>query len=119
MLQRLNSSLDEELLCGDGFWTRDQLEEMERRFVAAIELAFAKGGESRAAAAATYVVNGKQHKQHTEAVIEAAWCYLRTNMDAGIDVSFAEVLARCPGVAPERVREGIKRRLTSWIGEMR
>ena len=99
-----------------GLWTRDQLEEMDRRFVAAIELAFAKGGESRAAAAATYVVNGKQR---AEAVIEAAWCYLRTNMDAGIDVSFAEVLARCPGVAPERVRAGFKRRLTSWIEGMR
>jgi hypothetical protein len=99
-----------------GLWTRAQLEEMDRRFVAAIELAFAKGGESRAAAAATYVVNGKQH---TEAVIEAAWCYLRTNMDAGIDVSFAEVLARCPGVAPERVRAGFKRRLTSWIEGVR
>ena len=116
MLQRLNFFLDGELLYGDGLWTRDQLGEMDRRFVAAIELAFAKGGESRAAAAATYVVNGKQH---TEAVIEAAWCYLRTNMDAGIDVSFAEVLARCPGVAPERVRAGFKRRLTSWIEGVR
>jgi len=114
MLQRINSSLDEELLCGDGFWTRDQLEEMDRRFVAATELAFAKGGESRAAAAATYVVNGKQH---TEAVIEAAWCYLRTNMDAGIDVSFAEVLARCPGITSARVRAAFKERLTSWILE--
>src|SRR5262245_48241087 len=112
MLQRLNFSLDEEMSCDDGLWSREQLEEMDRRFVAAIELAFAKGGESRAAAAATYVVDGKQH---TEAVIEAAWCYLRTNMDVGIDVSFAEVLARCPGVAPERVRAGFKRRLTSWI----
>jgi len=103
-----------------GLWTRDQLEEMDRRFVAAIELAFAKGGESRAAAAATYVVNGKQH---TEAAIEEAWRYLRTNMDAGIDVSFMEVVARVrassPGVAPERVREGIRRRLASWIGEVR
>jgi len=99
-----------------GVWSRDQLEEMDRRFVAAMELAFAKGLESRAAAAATYAVNGKQH---TEAVIEAAWRYLRTNMDAGIDVSFAEVQARCPGVFPERVRASFKRRLTSWIGKVR
>ena len=99
-----------------GLWTRAQLEEMDHRFVAAVELAFSKSLESRAAAAATYVVNGKQH---TEAVIEAAWCYLRTNMDAGIDVSFAEVLALCPGVAPERVRAGFKRRLTSWIEGVR
>src|SRR5262249_16161409 len=56
MLQRFNSSLDEELLGGDGFWTRDRLEEMDARFVAAMELAFAKGMESRAAAAATYAM---------------------------------------------------------------
>jgi len=99
-----------------GLWIRAQPEEMDHRFVAAVELAFSKSLESRAAAAATYVVNGKQH---TEAVIEAAWCYLRTNMDAGIDVSFAEVLALCPGVAPERVRAGFKRRLTSWIEGVR
>jgi hypothetical protein len=54
----------------------------------------------------------------SKAVIEAAWRYLRTNMDAGIDVSFAEVQARCPGVSPERVREGFRRRLFSWIGEV-
>ena len=96
--------------CGD--WSRDQLLDMDSRFVAAVEAAFRAGLESRTAAAATYVVNGKQH---TEAVIEAAWRHLCTNMDAGIDVSFAEVLARCPGVAPERVRVGFKRRLTSWI----
>ena len=73
------SSLDSaEEVCGD--YTRERLEAMDAAFVAAVELAFAKGGESRAAAAATYVVNGKQR---AEAVIEAAWCYLRTNMDAG------------------------------------
>jgi len=37
--------LDEE--CGDGLWSREQLEEMNRRFVAAMELAFAKGVESQ------------------------------------------------------------------------
>ena len=118
MLQRLQS-LDEELLPGDGLWSCEQLVEMNACFVAAMELAFAKGAESRAAAAATYSRNAINGKQHAEAVIEAAWCYLRTNMDVGIDVSFTEVLSRCPGVAPERVREGIKRRLTSWIGEVR
>ena len=89
---------------------------MDKEFCARVEAAFAAKLESRAAAAATYVVNGKQR---AEAVIEAAWCYLRTNMDAGIDVSFAEVLALCPGVAPERVRAGFKRRLTSWIEGVR
>ena len=115
MLQRLQC-LDEELLPGDGVWPRDRLLAMDASYTAAVERAFAAGLESCEAAGATYVVDGKQH---TEAVIEAAWCYLRTNMDAGIDVSFAEVLARCPGVAPERVRAGFKRRLTSWIEGVR
>jgi|SRR5215831_6821564 len=118
MLQRLQS-LDEELLPGDGLWSREQLEEMNRRFVAAVELAFSKSLESRAAAAAIYFRNAMNGKQYTEAVIEAAWRYLLINMDEGKDVTFAAIVARCPGVAPERVREGIKRRLTSWIGEVR
>jgi|AmaraimetFIIA100_FD_contig_81_1063313_length_1688_multi_2_in_0_out_0_3 hypothetical protein len=105
--------LDDELSCGDGLWTRDRLEGMDARFVAAVELAFAKGLESRAAAAATVRVG------YREAVIEAAWRYLLVNMDEGKDVTFAEVLSRCPGVSPERVREGIKRRLFSWIEEVR
>jgi len=112
------SSLDSaEEVCGD--YTRERLEAMDAAFVAAVELAFAKGLESRVAAAASVRVGYRNGQQHTEAVIEAAWCYLRTNMDAGIDVSFAEVLARCPGVAPERVRAGFKRRLTSWIEGVR
>jgi hypothetical protein len=122
MLQRLQS-LDEELLPGGGLWSREQLEEMNRRFVAAVELAFAKGVESRAAAGATVRIGHRNGQQYTEAAIEEAWRYLRANMDAGIDVSFMEVVARVrassPGVAPERVREGIRRRLASWIGEVR
>ena len=105
--------------CGDGLWSRDQLEQMNGRFVAAMELAFANGLESRAAAAATYSRNAMNGKQHTEAVIEAAWRYLLTNMCEGKDVTSAAIVARCPGVAPERVREGIRRRLASWIGEVR
>ena len=101
-----------------GTWTREQLSQMNDRFVAAMELAFAKGLESRAAAAAIYSRNAMNGKQYTEAVIEAAWRYLLINMDEGKDVTFAAIVARCPGVAPDRVREGIKRRLTSWIGEV-
>jgi len=114
MLQRFNSSLDEELLGGDGFWTRDRLEEMDARFVAAMELAFAKGMESRAAAAATYAMNGKRRAD--EITIELAWRYFR---DAKFDMTAVAIVARCPGVAPERVREGIKQRFASWIGKVR
>ena len=99
-----------------GTWTRDQLEEMNDRFVAAMELAFAKGLESRAAAAATYAVNGRRR---ADEIIELAWQWLRSNMESGVDISFAEVQARCPGVSHERVRAGFKRRLTSWIGKVR
>lgn len=116
------SSLDSaEEVCGD--YTRERLEAMDAAFVAAVELAFAKGLESRVAAAASVRVGYRNGQQYTEAAIEEAWRYLRTNMDAGIDVSFMEVVARVrassPGVAPERVREGIRRRLASWIGEVR
>ena len=97
-----------------GDWTREQLLAMDDRFVAAVEAAIQAGDESLVAARATYVVNGKQR---AEAVIESAWRYLLTNMDEGKDVAFAEILGRCSGVAPERVREGFRRRLTSWVGE--
>jgi len=99
--------------CGD--WSRDQLLDMDSRFVAAVEAAFRAGLESRTAAAATYVVSGKQR---AEAMIEAAWRYLRTNMDAGIDVTFLEVAARCPGIDPHRVYVGIKRRLIETRGRI-
>jgi len=92
-----------------GLWTRAQLEEMDHRFVAAVELAFSKSLESRAAAAATYAVNGKQH---TEAVIEAAWRWFR---DAKFEATAVEVVARCPGVAPARIRAEFKRRLIPWV----
>ena len=119
MLQRLNSSFYEELHGGDGLWSRSQLEEMDAVFVAACEAAFQLGLESRAAAAATYSRNAVNGKQHTEAVIEAAWRYLLTNMCEGKDVTSAAIVARCPGVPPERVRAVFKRRLASWIGKVR
>jgi hypothetical protein len=60
MLQRLNFSLDEELLCGDGVWPRDRLLTMDASYTAAVERAFELGLESRAAAAATVSFrNGK------------------------------------------------------------
>jgi len=111
MLQRLQF-LDEELYPGCGLWSRSELEGMDAAFVAAVEQAFDLGLESRAAAAATYAMNGKQRAE--EIAIELAWRYLRTNMDAGIDVSFVEVLAfareRCSGVTAEQVRVEFKKR---------
>ena len=117
MLQRLNFPFDEELYAGDGLWSRDQLEQMNQEFTAAVERAFKLGLESRAAAAATVRVgalrNGKEAA--IEGAIEAAWRYLRSNMDEGRDVSFVEVLGfareRCLGVTAEQVRVGVKRRL--------
>jgi len=39
-----------------GLWTRARLEQMNRSFVAAMEQAFANGGESHAAASATVLL---------------------------------------------------------------
>ena len=102
------SDLDPELC--NGIWSRDQLEEMDRRFVDAVETAFQLGLESRVAATATYAMNCKQRAD--EIAIELAWRWFR---DAKFDVPAAAILVRCPGVSPERVRAGFKRRLTSWI----
>jgi hypothetical protein len=38
----------------DGFWTREQLEEMNERFVAALEVAFQLGQECRSSASAEF-----------------------------------------------------------------
>ena len=113
MLQRLLSYDDE--LYGDGLWSREQLEEMDNRFTAAVERAFELGLESRAAAGATYDVkmNGRRRLAE-EAAVESAWHYLLTSMDAGVDVAFVEVLAfareRCSGVTAEQVRVEFKKR---------
>jgi len=72
MLQRLNFSLDEELLCGDGVWPRDRLLAMDASYTAAVERAFELGLESRAAAAATVSFrNGKAAA--LEGALEGAW----------------------------------------------
>jgi|SRR5262245_13234654 len=115
MLQRLNSLFDEELLSGDGLWPRDRLEEMNRRFVAAIELAFAKGLESRAAAAATVGFrNGKAAA--IEGAIEGAWNLLNSKKG---EVTAVEVVAfvreRCPNIDQACVRAGLAERFR-WHG---
>jgi len=92
MLQRLLSYDDE--LYGDGTWPRARLIEMNDAFVARVEAAFRAGLESRAAASATVRLKSSLNGSRLlaeEAAIGAAWHYLRTNMDAGIDVSFVEV----------------------------
>src|SRR5215472_12201685 len=95
------NSLDEELQCGDGLWSRLELEDMNDRFVAAVSRAFAAGHENPAAAAATVRLGRNGSKVLAEdAAIQAGWNYLRTNMDAGVDVSAVEVLTRVRAVCP-------------------
>jgi len=83
---------------------------MNDRFTAAVERAFELGLESRAAVR----VGRNGREAVVEAAIESAWRYLRTNMNAGIDISFVEVLAfareRCSGVTAEQVRVEFKKR---------
>src|SRR5262249_13798631 len=104
MLQRLLSYDDE--LYGDGLWSLEQLEEMDSRFVAAVERAFKLGLESRAAARASYVVksslNGSRRRAE-EAAIEAGWVWF-TRRNKSEEVSFAAVVAfvraRVPNIEP-------------------
>ena len=103
-----------------GLWSREQLLEMDSHFVAALEAAFAKGLESRAAAAATVRIGRNGREGAIESAIGAAWDSLR---DRKGEMSASEVLAfvreLVPGVPPERVRAEFKRRRFSWIGEAR
>jgi hypothetical protein len=104
MLERLNSSLDEELDVGDGLWSSAQFEAMDATFVAAVELAFRLGGESRGAAGAIGSSrNGREAA--IEGAIEGAWNMLCHNKG---EMAAAEVLAfvweRCPGVDVMRIR---------------
>jgi len=89
---------------------------MNQEFTAAVERAFELKLESRVAAAVTYSRNATNGKQYTEAVIESAWRWFR---DAKFEATAVEVVARCPGVAPARIRAEFKRRLASWIGKVR
>src|SRR5215472_7181876 len=96
-------------VCGD--YTREQLLEMNNRFVAAVEAAFAAGLESSSAARATVKVNGKQRLTE-EGTIELAW---RWFTEAKFQATALEVMARCPGVSPERVRVAFKERFFSRV----
>jgi len=114
MLQRLALSDLDELEKQCGLWSRVELERMNQDFVVACERAFELGLESRASASAIVKLNGKQH---ADVLIDAAWRYLRTNMDEGRDVSFAEILARCPGVDRVRICEAFKQRLKQAVDD--
>jgi hypothetical protein len=121
MLQRLNFSLDEELLQGD--WPREQLKEMDRCFVAAMEQAFANGGESPAAAYATVRLGNGSRRLVEASAIQAGWDWLRGNMAEGKDVTAAAVVAfvreRAPGISYARIRLEFdlrfKQRGTEWV----
>src|SRR5262245_30776594 len=109
MLQRLASYSYDDELYGDGTWSREELERMNQEFVAAVETAFQRGLESRAAARATVWV-AKPSRQ-VEEVIEAAWNFLWENDG---DLPFVEIVsfvrARCPNVTAAVVRAGFEKR---------
>src|SRR5262245_20018792 len=116
MLQRLPFSDLDEL---DGGWPREQLLEMDGRFTARVEAAFQAGLESRVAAAATVRVghrNGGRQRAE-EAVVESAWVWF-CQRDREKEVAFSEILARCPGVDPCKVREGFARRFRQFGYEL-
>src|SRR5262245_49530730 len=93
-----------------GDWSRSELENMDSRFVAAVEQAFASGRESRAAAAATVRVESSSNRRRAEeTVIEKAWIWFKRNKDE-IDIPFSAVVARCPSIDPMRVQSGFDRR---------
>src|SRR5262249_10958977 len=97
--------------CGD--WSRDQLEEMNNRFVSAVEAAFELGLESRAAAAATVRIRSSLNGKGAaiEAAIEAGWGELCRKKG---DISFLEIAQfvreRCPNIDQTRVRFGFEQR---------
>src|SRR5262245_39808823 len=100
----------------EGNWSRAQLEAMDATFVARVEAAFQAGLESRVAARATVVWNGGRQLAE-EAVVESAWVWF-CQRDREKEVAFSEILARCPGVDPCKVREGFARRFKQFGHEV-
>jgi|SRR5262249_22982707 len=94
-----------------GLWSREQLLEMDSRFVAAVEAAFAKGLESRAAAAATVRIGRNGKAAAVESAIEAVWdrlCSKKGEMAASEVVMF--VRERVPNIDPAYVRASLAER---------
>ena len=115
VLQRLNFSLDEELLYGDGLWPRDRLLAMDASYTTAVERAFELDLESRAAAAATVSFrNGKAAA--IEGAIEAAWdrlCSKKGEMSAAEVLVFVREL--CPNTNPAYVRAALEQRVRRGV----
>src|SRR5262249_46257681 len=113
MLQRLVFSDLDDLDRQCGLWSRQELENMNSRFVAACERAFELGLESRAAASAMVRIGAVRNgdARRIEAAIEAGWQELCRHRG---DISFAEIVQfvrkRCL-VDPEVIRMGFAQRL--------
>jgi hypothetical protein len=102
-----------------GLWTRSRLEEMDRCFVAAMEQAFANGGESRAVASATVRVGASLNGKIIESAVGVAYdrlCDKRGQLAAVEVISL--VRESCPGLSYARIRlefdRLFKRRGISW-----
>jgi hypothetical protein len=80
-------------VCGE--WSRLRLLEMNE------QRAFACKAESRAAARATVAV--RKSRVTEEAILAAAWDWFVRRNEA-VDVAFSEVVARCRGIDPMRIR---------------
>jgi len=123
MLQRLNAPLDEELYSGCGLWAPSELERMNQSFVAAVEQAFANGGESRAAAAATVQIKSSLNGSRRLAIdgaLGAAWdWFVGVKFEATAVEVVARVRASCASVTAEQVRVEFKKRLCGSDGVVR
>ena len=108
----LLAALDDDEACGG--WPRARLLEMDDQFVARVEAAFEAGLESRAAAGATVWVS-RSGVIDVEQVIEAAWRWFVSNRDE-MDIPFAAIIARCPGVDPLKIRAGFEKRFANGGG---
>jgi hypothetical protein len=92
-------------LCS-GIWSYSQLLEMDERFCEALNQAFQAGRESPASARAIF--RGKARVGQEE-VIQRAWDWFVRRNEGVEDIAFVDVLARCPGVDPMRIRASFDR----------
>jgi hypothetical protein len=104
MLDRTAARVDD---VRHGDWSREQLLEMNERFVVVVEAAFQAGLESRLSARAIF--RAKSRLVGQEQVVEAAWRWFCRNRDAE-DIPFSAVVARCRGIDPMRIRASFDRR---------
>src|SRR5262249_40855581 len=90
-----------------------RLEQMNDRFVAAVESAFRLGLESRTAATATFRVGALRNGREgaIESAIEGAWDYLCSKKGGGGFLGIvSHVRERCPNIDQTRVRFGFEQR---------